>query len=175
MRLGDVEQRILLACLAQHEPHSDSTVDMFRADLLVMLWGSGPVTKAALNARHASLTRALGSLHEKGLVRFGYTVGGCVYIREEYRGVQGREKAILLTPLGVEVAFLRITWEVPKHPHKWSSQPIYRIHSEPDTHTHRKRPRRPVKLTRIVAANSIRAIRTQQKWRRSWLNLSSAR
>jgi hypothetical protein len=142
MRLGDLEQRILLLCLSRHQSKNDPPMpDVWRAELPGLLFGWQERYRSAYRHRvtyenvpvndyragHATLTRALASLFNKGLIRFSFAWHGWHDPTSHVRGRRGAAKSIRLTPLGAEVAFLRIPWK-PRPPSKHLT-PIYEVKS----------------------------------------------
>jgi hypothetical protein len=123
MRLGDLEQRILLACLSRHQANSRPPVpDVWRSELPSLLWGWRPTRRhwhpsqwryprgPDYQSCQASLTRALSQLYDKGLIRMSYVRYGWQEPVYNGKGTHGRAKSLRLTPLGTEIAFLRIPW-----------------------------------------------------------------
>jgi hypothetical protein len=158
MRLGDLEQRILLACLSRHQPkHEPPRPDVWRAELPGLLWGwkqayvaswrqprrvsYEAVSVGEYRVHQAALSRALTTLYDKGLIRVSFAYHGFVEPLTGIHGISGRAKGIRLTPLGLEVAFLRLTWK-PRRPGVPDLTPIYQVKSGTTSPRRRRQTRR---------------------------------
>jgi hypothetical protein len=113
--------------------------DVWRAELPGMLWGWKRISPTWQPQRvrykpvpeygtcQATLTRALASLYDKGLIRFSYAWHGWQEPIYALKGANGKAKSVRLTPLGTEIAFLRIPWK--PRPPSTHLTPVYGVKS----------------------------------------------